>query len=58
MQTGGMFWDVPAGRRDGRVSLAAETIDIPAPFNNLDELTRAFNKKGLTQREMVALSGK
>ncbi|XP_057463374.1 peroxidase 5-like [Actinidia eriantha] len=55
--TGGMFWDVPAGRRDGRVSLAAETIDIPAPFNNLDELTRAFNKKGLTQREMVALSG-
>ncbi|CAL5367820.1 unnamed protein product [Camellia sinensis] len=55
--TGGLSWDVPAGRRDGRISHAAETIDIPAPFDNLDQATQAFAKKGLTQEEMVALAG-
>ncbi|CAL5323442.1 unnamed protein product [Camellia sinensis] len=55
--TGGLSWDVPAGRRDGRISHAAKTIDIPAPFDNLDQATQAFAKKGLTQEEMVALAG-
>ncbi|KAL2550853.1 Peroxidase 64 [Forsythia ovata] len=55
--SGGLGWDVPAGRRDGRISRAAETIDIPAPFNNLDEATRAFAKKGLSSDDMVALLG-
>ncbi|KAL3524479.1 hypothetical protein ACH5RR_017313 [Cinchona calisaya] len=55
--TGGRYWDVPAGRRDGRISRAAETIDIPAPFQNLDEITAAFAKKNLSQDEMIALSG-
>lgn len=47
MQSGGLGWDVPAGRRDGQISLATETIDIPAPFNNLDQNLQAFAKKGL-----------
>ncbi|XP_059669402.1 peroxidase 5-like [Cornus florida] len=55
--TAGFGWDVPAGRRDGRISQAPETLDIPAPFFNLDQLTQAFAKKGLTQEEMVILSG-
>ncbi|KAK6936601.1 hem peroxidase [Dillenia turbinata] len=55
--TRGFSWDVPAGRRDGRVSLASQTVDIPAPFFNLDQITQAFAKKGLTRQEMVALVG-
>ncbi|KZV40956.1 peroxidase 5-like [Dorcoceras hygrometricum] len=55
--TGGLGWDVPAGRRDGRISRAEETIDIPAPFFNLDQLTQAFARKHLTQDDMIALSG-
>ncbi|KAK4354088.1 hypothetical protein RND71_026282 [Anisodus tanguticus] len=32
MITGGPFWNVPTGRRDGRISNASETLsDIPAP---------------------------
>ncbi|KAK6926100.1 hem peroxidase [Dillenia turbinata] len=50
--TRGFSWDVPAGRRDGRVSLASQTADIPAPTFNLDQVTQAFAKKGLTQEEM------
>nr|XP_027076635.1 peroxidase 5-like [Coffea arabica] len=55
--TGGRGWGVPAGRRDGRISRAAETIDIPGPFQNLDQITQAFAKKNMTQDEMIALSG-
>ncbi|KAK9291918.1 hypothetical protein L1049_019870 [Liquidambar formosana] len=54
---GGFSWAVLAGRRDGRVSNASETIDIPGPFSNLDQITQSFAKKGLTQEEMVALVG-
>ncbi|KNA04503.1 hypothetical protein SOVF_199100 [Spinacia oleracea] len=55
--TAGGYWDVPAGRRDGRISKASETLDIPAPSFNLDQITQSFANKGLTQDEMVALSG-
>lgn len=57
LQTKGIGWDVPAGRRDGRISVAAETSDIPAPTSNLDQTTQHFAKKGLTQQEMVILQG-
>lgn len=55
--TGGISYDVPAGRRDGTVSLAAETSDLPPPTFNVDQLTQNFAKKGLSQEEMVTLSG-
>lgn len=57
MQTGGISYDVPAGRRDGTVSLVAETSDLPPPTLNVDQLTQSFAKKGLSQEEMVTLSG-
>ncbi|KAK1366380.1 Peroxidase [Heracleum sosnowskyi] len=55
--TRGMGWSVPAGRRDGRVSLAAETVDIPPPTFNVDQATQLFVAKGLSQKDMVILLG-
>uniref|UniRef100_A0A7C9AE92 Peroxidase n=1 Tax=Opuntia streptacantha TaxID=393608 RepID=A0A7C9AE92_OPUST len=55
--TGGFYWEVAAGRRDGRVSRASETVDIPSPTFSLAQITQAFANKGLTQAEMVTLLG-
>ncbi|KAJ6418911.1 hypothetical protein OIU84_002141 [Salix udensis] len=56
--SGGVGYDVPAGRRDGRVSLASETFsNLPPPTFNVDQLTQRFSDKGFTQAEMVTLSG-
>ncbi|CAL9776292.1 unnamed protein product [Musa acuminata subsp. burmannicoides] len=48
---------VPAGRRDGRISRAADVIDLPPPAFNLSLLTPFFTKKGLSQDDMITLSG-
>ena len=59
MQTGGLGYDVPAGRRDGKISLASDTLtNLPPPSFNVDQLTQFFSNKGFTQEEMVTLSGK
>ncbi|XP_030500612.2 peroxidase 5 [Cannabis sativa] len=56
--SGGLGYDVPAGRRDGKVSLASEAvINLPGPSSNLNQLTQIFASKGFTQQEMVTLSG-
>ncbi|KAH1075301.1 hypothetical protein J1N35_027629 [Gossypium stocksii] len=55
---GGLGYDVPAGRRDGKTSLASEIIgNLPPPTFNVDQLTQMFANKGFTQEEMVTLSG-
>lgn len=56
--TGGFLYSVPAGRRDGRISLASDTkTELPQPTFDVAQLTQSFAKKGLTQEEMVTLSG-
>ncbi|TMW87100.1 hypothetical protein EJD97_020416 [Solanum chilense] len=55
--TGGLGYEVPAGRRDGRISLASETRSLPPPTLDVDQLTQNFRSMGLTQEEMITLSG-
>ncbi|CAK9872159.1 unnamed protein product [Sphagnum jensenii] len=55
--SGGPYWDVPAGRFDGRVSNAADANILPAPFFDVTQLSENFASKGFTQTEMVTLSG-
>ncbi|PAN17418.1 hypothetical protein PAHAL_3G130300 [Panicum hallii] len=54
---GGLGYQVPAGRRDGRRSLANETDDLPPPFFNATQLAESFTNKNLTLEDMVVLSG-
>ncbi|XP_044511130.1 cationic peroxidase 1-like [Mangifera indica] len=55
---GGSSWTVLLGRRDSTTaSLSAANTDLPAPTSSLSQLIQAFSNKGLTAKEMVALSG-
>ncbi|XP_021725698.1 peroxidase 5-like [Chenopodium quinoa] len=55
---GGFGYDVYAGRRDGRISLESDIKkNLPPAFGDVDLLTKIFASKGLTQEEMVILSG-
>ncbi|KAG6515630.1 peroxidase 5-like [Zingiber officinale] len=55
---GGDFYDVPAGRRDGRISRASDSMsELPTSDLRLGQLTKVFAGKGLTQAEMITLSG-
>ncbi|XP_009603345.1 lignin-forming anionic peroxidase-like [Nicotiana tomentosiformis] len=54
----GPSWKVKLGRRDSTMAnRTLANIDIPRPFDNLDTLISRFAKKGLSAKEMVALSG-
>jgi peroxidase len=53
-----VYFDMPAGRYDGRVSLINETLpNLPPPFATVDQLKAGFASKGLNTDEMVTLSG-
>ncbi|OAY48223.1 peroxidase 66 isoform X1 [Manihot esculenta] len=55
--SGGPYWNVLKGRKDGRVSKANDTINLPAPTFNVTQLIQSFAKRGLGVKDMVALSG-
>ncbi|CAA0813075.1 Peroxidase 30 [Striga hermonthica] len=55
--TGGPPYQVFAGRRDGKVSNATETLlHLPPPTANFTQLVKLFKSKNLTLKQMVALS--
>ncbi|KAK1291488.1 Peroxidase 5 [Acorus calamus] len=55
---GNITWRVPAGRRDGNVSLSSEALaNLPRPTFNVTQLINNFASKNLALAEMVTLSG-
>ncbi|KAM0913739.1 hypothetical protein ACQ4PT_011967 [Festuca glaucescens] len=55
---GGPYYDVPTGRKDGSLSIAADTSALPAATLTADELIDVFvGTHGFTVPELVALSG-
>jgi len=58
MQLGGPSWDVKVGRRDSTTaSFSGANNNIPPPTSGLANLTSLFAAQGLSQKDMVALSG-
>lgn len=58
LQSGGPFWYVPLGRRDGlTASEKAANDQLPSPFEPLDNITAKFVSKGLDLKDVVVLSG-
>ncbi|XP_050229535.1 peroxidase 27-like [Mercurialis annua] len=54
----GPNWEVETGRRDGRVSIGAETLtNLIAPNVNITTLITRFQAKGLNLKDLVVLSG-
>nr|CAD1828608.1 unnamed protein product [Ananas comosus var. bracteatus] len=55
---GRIYYAVPSGRLDGRVSLQSDVLqNLPAPFFSLSQNEAFFWSKGMTPEEMVTLSG-
>ncbi|WMV56980.1 hypothetical protein MTR67_050365, partial [Solanum verrucosum] len=55
--SGGPSWEVPKGRKDGRISKAIETRQLPSPTFNISQLQQNFGQRGLSLDDLVALSG-
>lgn len=49
---------MPKGRKDGRISKASETQQLPPPTFNISQLQQSFSQRGLSLDDLVALSGK
>ncbi|KAI3930524.1 hypothetical protein MKX01_036970 [Papaver californicum] len=55
--SGGPDWEVPLGRRDSRTAgLSASNNNIPPPNSTLQNLISLFNRQGLGEVDLVALS--
>lgn len=52
------FWNVPLGRRDGKVSILTDALsNIPSFAFNFSQLQSSFASKGLSVKDLVVLSG-
>lgn len=58
LQAGGPSYTVELGRFDGLVSRSSDVNGrLPQPSFNLNQLNTLFANNGLTQTDMIALSG-
>jgi len=58
MQLGGPTWTVYLGRRDARTASQSDAnANLPGPGSSLATLVTMFGNKGLSARDMTALSG-
>ncbi|KAI3803832.1 hypothetical protein L1987_31994 [Smallanthus sonchifolius] len=57
VQTGGRSWQVPLGRRDGLVSQASDTANLPAFNDPISVQISKFADKGLNTQDLVTLVG-
>ncbi|XP_057961050.1 peroxidase N1-like [Malania oleifera] len=55
--TNGPTWAVPTGRRDGRVSLASNTANLPGFTESVDVQKQKFAALGLSTQDLVTLVG-
>lgn len=54
----GPYWQVPTGRRDGRVSQLQDALNnLPAPTFGISALKSSFAAKGLSVKDLAVLSG-
>ncbi|KAK4476890.1 hypothetical protein RD792_016054 [Penstemon davidsonii] len=54
---GGPSWAVPTGRKDGLVSLASDTSNLPSFTDSVATQTQKFEAKGLNAQDLVTLVG-
>ncbi|KAH7661970.1 Class I peroxidase protein [Dioscorea alata] len=57
LKVGGPFWEVPYGRKDGRVSKVKEAELVPMGHENITQLIDFFQARGLNPLDLVVLSG-
>ncbi|XP_065864185.1 peroxidase 71-like [Euphorbia lathyris] len=55
--TSGRTWQVPTGRRDGRISLQSEANTLPGFRTSVADQTKLFTDRGLNTQDLVALVG-
>ncbi|KAK9286660.1 hypothetical protein L1049_015060 [Liquidambar formosana] len=55
--TGGPSWQVPTGRRDGRISLESDTANLPGFGDSIEMQKQKFSDKGLNTQDLVTLVG-
>ncbi|KAH9691542.1 peroxidase 13 [Citrus sinensis] len=53
----GPFYEVPTGRRDGKVSSKSLADNLPEVDDSIQLLKSKFRQKGLSDRDLVLLSG-
>ncbi|KAH7565843.1 hypothetical protein JRO89_XS08G0024800 [Xanthoceras sorbifolium] len=58
VRVGGPFWEVPFGRKDGKISIAREANRlVPQGHENVTTLIKLFESQGLNELDLVVLSG-
>ncbi|GLJ26844.1 hypothetical protein SUGI_0524390 [Cryptomeria japonica] len=52
MQARGPDWEVPLGRKDGKLSRAKDTTALPALTFNISHLLQSFSQRGLLAHDL------